>query len=400
MALQLLPLVGGLIGKRMDRKQAKRDQKAAQAEADRRAAADQAAQDKRIADANALADRRAAEANANADRRTAEANAREDARTAAYNADMDRRTAEANAENERRHARDQAVIDEREAKNREVQLADREAQRAYNEGREANRFVDLRDAAIKAGFNPLTALAGNFLPASEGGLVSSGVGQSLQSYAPLTFNSPMFAQHYTNSHVQADQMFSGVVSAPVIGLNDRSESFGSVISSGMSSIMDHYSGDAARRIEAQGLQNDLIRSQIETDAVVRASGLGGGRAATGGHVASGYPGVTNNPAPPMYPGLAMGGTVIEADPGTSDGESWTTRYGEWVGNAAGAVVGAIDLSRNWDRLTAQFGNHLRQELNNAFTREGAFGELAVRGWDMDGDEHERAFPLAHQNPWQ
>lgn len=359
MALQLLPLVGGLIGKRMDRKQAKRDQKAAQAEADRRAAADQAAQDKRIADANALADRRAAEANANADRRTAEANAREDARTAAYNADMDRRTAEANAENERRHARDQAVIDEREAKNREVQLADREAQRAYNEGREANRFVDLRDAAIKAGFNPLTALAGNFLPASEGGYVSSGVGQSLQSYAPLTFNSPMFAQHTTNSHVQADQMFSGVVSAPVIGLNDRSESFGSVISSGMSPIMDHYSGDAARRIEAQNLQNDLIRSQIETDAVVRASGLGGGRAATGGHLSAGYPGVSSYPTPRDVGG-SIGGVGADFATDTSDAEVFENRYGDVVSSIVGIGIGIRDIWHNQREPVMQTLNNARE----------------------------------------
>jgi len=386
MALQFLPLVGSVVGKIMDRNQAKRDQKKAQQQADARAAADQIAQDKRIAEANALADKRTAEANARNDKLVAEANAREDQRTAAYNADMDRRTAEANAENERRHARDQAAIDQREAANRAQQEADRDEQRGYNEGREASRFTDLRDAAIAAGFNPLTALAGNFLPASEGGYISSGVGQALQSYAPLTFNSPLFAEHRVAQHQTADQMFSGHISSGYVPLNDNSASWGSVIGGGMGAITDHYSGDAARRLETQQLQNDVLRSQLETDAAMRAVGLGGGRAAQGGSMASGYPGLTQYPTPRDFGG-GFGGTGVDFAPDTSDTEVYENRYGDLVSSIIGIGVAARDIWYNQREPVMQTLNNARQ--------------LGARlsHWDWDGAEHERNNPDAYGNPF-
>lgn len=412
-------LIGGALNRRSQRKQEDRylqqmtataaveqtqsDDRIAEynKQADERLAAQNAREDKLIAEANARADKKASADQRRADKRTAAANAREDERTAAYNADLDRRTAEYNADQDRRTAehnadldrraaeqnklvdnrikrqnkvadqrweRDQEAIDTRAAQEREVMLGDRAEQRAYNEGREASRFSDLREAAVSAGFNPLTALGGNFLPGGESGFLSTGIGGALGRPAPLSFNHPVFttptqssqamatpvmsshsqAPIYTSQHQTAQHSYRDNVLAPYLGLPDpvmgQAIDYGSAFSQFGSALADELTGDAARRREGDALRNDVLRLERERTQQLIDSGVNWGAPAMSGiGVNAGFPRFTSAQFPgPEDFGAQIDGYGMPYNPGTTDAGRLEERYGDVIGSVAGAGVLASD----------------------------------------------------------
>lgn len=192
--------------------------------------------------------------------------------------------------------RAQRQADKRAAQAREVAIADRDEERAYYAEQDATRFTRLRDGAIAAGFNPLTALGvGTTMPG--GGMeLPSGVGQHM----------PINTSQYWYDGLQAASA--------------------------------ELTGEAALRRQTDVLQNRL--AQLQLDQLESEAAAGFSPASLSGYGAAGGVYGGGAPAPAQSAGVVPGRAATFNTP---FGEVSTNPNYTWVEDIEPAIGEAADL---------------------------------------------------------